>query len=118
MQPKSIAVHTGLLFDPKAKAFGENASVIFDVETGAIADVFERDNSDKCISNGDIDLRSKVAMPGFVDAHTHIFLHLYEERPAQEQMRDESIVERTIRATNHVRRALLSVVRCKPWGRY
>jgi imidazolonepropionase-like amidohydrolase len=26
----------------------------------------------------DIDLRGKVAMPGFVDAHTHIFLHDYE----------------------------------------
>lgn len=30
------------------------------------------------------------------------------ERSSLEQMRDESIVERTIRATNHVRRALLS----------
>lgn len=35
-------------------------------------------------------------------------LDLFRERPALEQMRDESIVERTIRATNHVRRALLS----------
>jgi imidazolonepropionase-like amidohydrolase len=33
---------------------------------------------------------------------------MYRERPAQEQMQGESIVERTVRATNHARRALLS----------
>ena len=79
MHPKSITIHAGLLFDPKAKAFRRNVSVTVDAETGAIVDVFERDNSDiKSIKGGDIDLRSKVVMPGFVDAHTHIFLHSYE----------------------------------------
>lgn len=33
---------------------------------------------------------------------------MYSERSSTEQMRDESIVERTVRATNHVRAALLS----------
>ncbi|UNI24074.1 hypothetical protein JDV02_009851 [Purpureocillium takamizusanense] len=109
MTPNLVTIHAGLLFDPHSKSFRKNLSIRVDTETGAVADVFERDGSaDRPIMSSDIDLRAKVVMPGFVDAHTHIFLHSYEERPAQEQMRDESIVERTVRATNHVRLALLS----------
>lgn len=37
-----------------------------------------------------------------------LLIQVNSERPAQSQMRDESIIERTIRASNHCRRALLS----------
>lgn len=47
-------------------------------------------------------------LPGLVDAHTHIFLHPYSETPALNQMRDESAVERIVRATNHVKSALMA----------
>ncbi|KAK2608463.1 hypothetical protein QQS21_003033 [Conoideocrella luteorostrata] len=108
MQLKTITIHAGTVFDPKIKKFRENVSVMIDPRAGSIVKVVHRDGSAVDMKKGDIDLRDKIVMPGFVDAHTHIFLHSYKERPSLEQMRDESIVERTIRATNHVRRALLS----------
>ncbi|EFZ03726.2 amidohydrolase family protein [Metarhizium robertsii] len=108
MELKTITVHAGTIFDSKAKKFKENVSITVDPGTGSIVHVLQRDTGTANIREGDIDLRDKIVMPGFVDAHTHIFLHAYKERPSLEQMRDESIVERTIRATNHVRRALLS----------
>ncbi|KAI1843665.1 hypothetical protein JX266_010111 [Neoarthrinium moseri] len=105
----NFTVHTSTLFDPKKKAFVENVSVVVNPRTGAIVSVWERSGPDvNEFGPDDIDLRGKVAMPGFVDAHTHIFLHDYNERPAAEQHRDESIVERVVRATNHVRTALLA----------
>ncbi|KAM0812999.1 putative Amidohydrolase-related domain-containing protein [Seiridium cardinale] len=104
-----ITVHTSTLFDPKKKEFIENVSIKVDPNTGAIVSVDERSSAEVTeLGPADIDLREKVVMPGFVDAHTHIFLHDYSERPAAEQHRDESIVERVVRATNHVRTALLA----------
>lgn len=96
-----------MLFDPRKKEFVKNVSIEIDTQSGSIADVYTR-ASDEEIGDDDVDLRGKVVMPGFVDAHTHIFLHPYTERSSTEQMRDESIVERTVRATNHVREALLA----------
>ncbi|KAK9414293.1 putative Amidohydrolase-related domain-containing protein [Seiridium unicorne] len=104
-----ITVHTSTLFDPKKKEFLENVSIKVDPNTGAIVSVDERSSAEVTeLGPADIDLREKVVMPGFVDAHTHIFLHDYSECPAAEQHRDESIVERVVRATNHVRTALLA----------
>ncbi|KAI0174654.1 hypothetical protein BJ166DRAFT_512642 [Pestalotiopsis sp. NC0098] len=104
-----FTVHTSTLFDPKRKAFTENVSVTVDPQTGSIVSVKKRASAEiEELGPDDIDIRGKVAMPGFVDAHTHIFLHDYNERPAAEQHRDESIVERVVRATNHVRTALLA----------
>lgn len=111
MKRKSITVHSSLLFDPKKKAFVKNVSIRIDCQRGSITDVYERASDDEIRDGGDsghIDLRGQVVMPGFVDAHTHVFLHPYRERPSDEQMRDESPVERTVRATIHARHALLS----------
>lgn len=73
-------VHTDVLFDPKKKHFVSNTSITVDPKSGLIVDVFERaaDTVGKDVPDGDIDLRGKVVMPGFVDAHAHIFLHCYE----------------------------------------
>jgi imidazolonepropionase-like amidohydrolase len=77
-----ITLHTSILFDPKKKSFLENISVTVDTDTGLITRVFSRDGAEiplpEILPEGDIDLRGKVVMPGFVDAHTHIFLHSYE----------------------------------------
>lgn len=78
MLQKSITVHSSLLFDPKKKAFVRNVSIRVDCQRGSIADVYERKSDDE-VRDGDIDLRGKVVMPGFVDAHTHIFLHPYRQ---------------------------------------
>ena len=47
-------------------------------------------------------------MSGFVDAHTHIFLHAYSETSSLNQMLHESLVERVCRATQHCRAALMA----------
>lgn len=76
MPRKSVTVHSSLLFDPKKKAFVKNVSITIDCQQGSIADVYERKSDDE-IKDGDIDLRGRVVMPGFVDSHAHIFLHPY-----------------------------------------
>ncbi|KAK3694829.1 hypothetical protein B0T22DRAFT_477543 [Podospora appendiculata] len=115
MPRKTFTLHSSLLFDPKKKAFIPNVSIEINRATGAIIKVYTRPSSSSSepvltLLPGDIDLRgsNKLVMPGFVDSHTHIFLHAYTERGATEQMRDESPVERTVRATHHARAALLA----------
>lgn len=123
---KLLTIHTSTLFDPTSKQFKKNISITVNPATGAIENVTQRSDIAADVKVGDIDLRRKVVMPGFVDAHTHIFLHayrcafltnmiphagtdtVYSERSSEEQMRDESIIERVVRATNHLRSALLS----------
>ena len=63
-----------------------------------------RDGSAAEISREVLDLRDMTVLPGLVDAHTHVFLH--EDAPSVHQMRDESTVERVVRATQHARAAL------------
>lgn len=111
MEHETITLHTSLLFDPKQKAFLTNTSVVVSPETGLITRVYQRSSKDTLpdvITEPDIDLRRQCVLPGLVDAHTHIFLHGYSETPSLNQMRDESLVERVIRATNHCRTALLA----------
>ena len=106
---ETYTVHTSSLFDPKTKAFAEDISIVVAPDTGLVTKVYKReDKLPNEIKEPDIDLRGKCTLPGLVDAHTHIFLHAYSETPPLNQMRDESLVERVIRATNHCRTALLA----------
>ncbi|EFX01725.1 amidohydrolase domain containing protein [Grosmannia clavigera kw1407] len=109
-QGKLLTLHTSALFDPKYGGFRENISVVVDAESGLIVEVYERDGDDtlQWLGEGDIDLRGLYVLPGLVDAHTHIFLHSYEEADALHQKRDESITERVVRGVNHCRAALLA----------
>lgn len=105
----TLTVHTSSLFDAKDKTFVTDRSITVDRSTGLIKSVYKRDASvPLTISSPDIDLRGKIVLPGLVDAHTHILLHAYSETPSVNQMRDESFVERVVRATNHCRAALLA----------
>lgn len=104
-------IHTSQLFDPKEKKVLSNTSIVVDRQTGNIVKVFQRENDEGISSSPSedvVDLRGKFVMPGFVDAHTHIFLHSYDERPSLQQKRDESVIERVVRAVNHCRIALLA----------
>lgn len=73
-------IHTSTLFDPKQKAFVSDVSVTVDPNSGLIVKVTQRQPGSlgKAVPEGDVDLRGKIAMPGFIDAHTHIFIHSYE----------------------------------------
>jgi imidazolonepropionase-like amidohydrolase len=106
---KYFTVHTSTLFDSARKTFLHDISLRVDPATGLIVKVYQRDDVlPSRINAPDVDLRRKTVLPGLVDAHTHIFLHAYSETSSLNQMRDESFVERIVRATNHCRAALLA----------
>ncbi|KAI1179813.1 hypothetical protein F4777DRAFT_532101 [Nemania sp. FL0916] len=116
-QAAHITIHTSSLFDSRNKCFVSNISIDVDTNTGLIARVYKRSSSalpEQNVSSAAenekqvIDLRGLTVLPGFVDAHTHIFLHGYGHTPSLYQMRDESLVERVVRATNHARAGLLA----------
>ena len=102
-------IYTSKLFDSKEKVVHKNITLKVDPATGLIVEVIQRESTEiPNLSDHDLDLRDKFVMPGFVDAHTHIFLHSYDEADNARQKRDESFVERVIRATNHCKIALMS----------
>jgi imidazolonepropionase-like amidohydrolase len=104
-----VTVHISLLFDSKKKQLISDTSIVINTKTGLITKVFKRDKQlpQHNVSNANtIDLRDLTVLPGLVDAHTHIFLHAYSETPSLNQERDESFVERVVRATNHAKTAL------------
>ena len=106
---KTFTIHTSTLFDSKTKTWLKNRSITIDPTTGLITSVYTRTKTlPTTLSPPDIDLRNKLVLPGLVDAHTHLLLHSYSETPSLSQMRDESFVERIVRATNHCRAALLA----------
>jgi imidazolonepropionase-like amidohydrolase len=108
-QAAYFTVHTSTLFDAESKEFLHSISLQVDPVTGLIVKKYQRDAElPSHINAPDIDLRGKTVLPGLVDAHTHIFLHAYSEASSLNQMRDESFVERIVRATNHCRIALLA----------
>src|SRR3954467_2165733 len=45
-----------------------------------------------------IRLDGMTLMPGMIEAHTHMFLHPYNETPWNDQVLHESLAERTLRA--------------------
>ncbi|MEA2236616.1 MAG: hypothetical protein QOC81_1340 [Thermoanaerobaculia bacterium] len=55
-----------------------------------------------------IDLPGMTLLPGLIDAHSHIFLHPYNETLWNEQVLTEPVAYRTIAATLHARDTLLA----------
>ncbi|WVQ81864.1 hypothetical protein IAT38_003991 [Cryptococcus sp. DSM 104549] len=108
-EPPNYTIHTSLLFISQGAFFKDKPfAVTISPSTGKIVSVAPSSLSPTDpVPQDDIDLRSNfTVLPGFVDAHTHIFLHPYSEAPALNQMRDESFVSRIVRATAHCRAAL------------
>jgi len=104
-----LTVHTSLLFDSKHKEFITETSLTIDTKTGLITKLFKRDKqlpAHNISSTTTLDLRGLTVLPGFIDAHTHIFLHAYSSTPSLNQERDESFVSRIVRATTHAKAAL------------
>ena len=55
-------------------------------------------------------LKNMTLMPGLIEGHSHVLLHPYNETPWNDQVLKESPVERSIRATKHVKYSLLAGV--------
>ncbi len=55
-----------------------------------------------------IELAGATVLPGLIDAHSHVFLHPYNETPWDDQVLHEPLALRVARATNHVRNTLLA----------
>ncbi len=53
-----------------------------------------------------VELPGMTLMPGLIDAHSHLFLHPYNEASWNDQVLKESLALRTARAVNHARRTL------------
>ena len=55
-----------------------------------------------------ISMPGATLMPGLIDAHSHIFLHPYNETLWNDQVLKEPLAYRTIEAVNHVRDTLMA----------
>jgi imidazolonepropionase-like amidohydrolase len=55
-----------------------------------------------------IELPNMTLLPGLIEAHSHLFLHPYNETSWEDQVLKESLALRVCRATNHARKTLLS----------
>jgi imidazolonepropionase-like amidohydrolase len=55
-----------------------------------------------------VDLPGATLLPGLIEAHTHVFLHPYNEAPWNDQVLKEPEAYRTILAVRHCERTLLA----------
>ena len=55
-----------------------------------------------------IELPNTTLLPGLIEAHSHLFLHPYNEASWEDQVLKESLALRVCRATNHARKNLLA----------
>ncbi|HKO15473.1 MAG TPA: amidohydrolase family protein [Gemmatimonadaceae bacterium] len=55
-----------------------------------------------------IELPGMTLMPGLIDAHSHMFLHPYNETSWNDQVLHEPLALRTARAVNHARATLMA----------
>lgn len=55
-----------------------------------------------------VELPGATLLPGLIEAHSHLFLHPYDETSWNDQVLKESLTVRTARAVNHARATLLS----------
>jgi imidazolonepropionase-like amidohydrolase len=55
-----------------------------------------------------IDLPGMTLLPGLIEAHTHVFLHAYNETTWNDQVLKESEAYRTIEAVRHCERTLMA----------
>src|SRR5580704_12780178 len=78
------------------------------VDAGRIADVGPAENFAGLCEAEHVDLSGATLLPGLIDAHSHLFLHPYNETSWDDQVLKESEAYRTLRATRHARATLES----------
>ncbi|KAH9944496.1 uncharacterized protein BXZ73DRAFT_39975 [Epithele typhae] len=108
-----ISIYAGKLFDSHSQQLLPCRVVSISRDSGLVADVQEwgpEDVRGLDFANDAslVDLREATVLPGFVDTHVHMFLHPYAEVSWENQLTQESLVERTVRATVHAKRTLMA----------
>ncbi|KAI0066404.1 hypothetical protein BV25DRAFT_1878246 [Artomyces pyxidatus] len=113
---RTVTIYAGKLFDSEQGALLSARVLTVSPSSGLILDVqpYEPDQIERSAAalfadpKAAIDLRSQTLLPGLVDTHVHFFLHPYSETPWEDQLTKESLAERTVRATVHAKRTLMS----------
>src|SRR5260370_734408 len=102
--PKSILLHPQRVFDGTSAATHEGWVVLVTGEKIAAAGPA----GSVAVPPGTttIDLPGMTLLPGLIDAHSHIFLHPYNETLWNDQVLHEPLAYRTIAATLHSRETL------------
>src|SRR6185437_14318387 len=94
------------VFDARSEATHSGWAVL--VEGGTIAAVGPADQIHAPADAQVINLPGTTLLPGLIDAHSHIFLHPYNETLWNDQVLKEPLPYRTIEAVNHVRDTLMA----------
>ncbi len=108
--PVALAAQGSTLLIPArvfdGTAMHEGWAVLVDADTivaaGPVASLHAPTNATR------IDLPGATLLPGLIDAHSHVFLHPYNETPWDDQVLHEPLALRVARATNHARNTLLA----------
>lgn len=106
---KAYQLKPARVFDACSEEAHEGWCVLVtDGEISAVGPQSMVDSSPLLATAEVIALPGVTLLPGLIDAHSHLFLHPYNETPWADQVLKESIPLRTIRAVQHARDTLLS----------
>jgi len=100
-----IALRASRLLDVEAGVTRNDRVVV--VEGNSILAVQSK-NDPLPASTSVVDLGDATLLPGLIDAHSHLFLHPYNETSWNDQVLKESLALRTARAIAHARNTLLA----------
>ncbi|HEY4293295.1 amidohydrolase family protein [Luteibacter sp.] len=94
------------VFDARDEQTHEGWVVL--VQGGKIADVGPAATVAAPAGTQTIDLPGTTLLPGLIDAHSHVFLHPYNETLWNDQVLKETLAFRTVEAVKHARDTLMS----------
>lgn len=102
---QTIALTADRFFDAQAGVFHKDRVII--VSSNKILSI--QNKNDKLPAGTElIDLGDATLLPGLIDAHSHLFLHPYNETSWNDQVLKESLALRTARAVVHAEKTLLA----------
>ncbi|MGE7137198.1 amidohydrolase family protein [Luteibacter sp. NPDC031894] len=102
----SVLLKADRVFDARDEQTHEGWVVL--VQGGKIADVGPVAKVSAPAGTQTIDLPGTTLLPGLIDAHSHIFLHPYNETLWNDQVLKETLAFRTVEAVKHARDTLMS----------
>jgi len=82
------------------------AGTVVLVDAGKVAYVGPANGAKPSRNTETIDLPGQTLLPGLIEGHSHVLLHPYNEVSWNDQVLNESIAERTARATVHLQKSL------------